>query len=175
MTVLSMEDRLSRARERLENALRGAGIEFSVEEGKNFVELIVNVDRIKDAALAAKNAGFETVVSVTATDYHKKNTIKVVYHITSMIDDEVKGAIVGIGVYLPRAEKPVMPSLTSVWLSAEFMEREVFEFFGVEFEGHPDLKPLLLIPPLAEKKPLRKDFVVREENIYEGVPFSNVG
>ncbi len=168
-------DKLSTARQRAEEALKSIGVSYSVEEGANFVEFIVDVARLKDAALALKNAGFGTVVSVTATDYPKKNTIKVVYHVTSMIDDEVKGAIIGVGVYLPRIDKPSMPSLTGVWLSAEFMEREVFEFFGVEFEGHPDLKPLLLIPPLAEKRPLRKDFVVREENIYEGVPFSNVG
>ncbi len=172
---MSMEEKLARARGRAEEALKSVGVKYSVEEGKNFVEFIVDVASIKDAALALKNAGFETVVSVTATDYPKKNTIKVVYHVTSMTDEEIKGAIVGVGVYLPRVDKPAMPSLTSVWTSAEFMEREVFEFFGVEFQGHPDLKPLLLIPPLAEKKPLRKDFVVREENIYEGVPFSNVG
>ncbi len=168
-------DKLGTARQRAEEALKSVGLSYTVEEGKNFVEFIVDVARLKDAALALKNAGFGTVVSVTATDYPKRNTIKVVYHVTSMIDDEVKGAIIGVGVYLPRIDKPSMPSLTGVWLSAEFMEREVFEFFGVEFEGHPDLKPLLLIPPLAEKRPLRKDFVVREENIYEGVPFSNVG
>jgi len=168
-------DKLGRARGRAEEALRSVGVDYSVEEGANFVEFIVDVDRLKEAALALKNAGFATVVSVTATDYPKRNSIKVVYHATSMVDVEIAGAIVGVGVYLPRSEKPRMPSLVSIWPSAEFMEREVYEFFGVEFEGHPDLKPLLLIPHLAEKKPLRKDFTVKEENIYEGVPFSNVG
>ena len=166
---------LEAAKSRAEEALRSRGISFTVEEGKNFIEFIVSLEQLVEAAKALREAGFTTVVSVTATDYIKRGKFKVVYHVTSMIDEEMKGAIVGVGVYLPRTEKPRMPSLTSIWTSAEFQEREVFEFFGIEFEGHPDLRPLLLIPPVAEKRPLRKDFVVREESIYEGVPFSSVG
>ena len=166
---------LEAAKSRAEEALRSRGISFTVEEGKNFIEFIVSLEQLVEAAKALREAGFTTVVSVTATDYIKRGKFKVVYHVTSMIDEEMKGAIVGVGVYLPRTEKPRMPSLTSIWTSAEFQEREVFEFFGIEFEGHPDLRPLLLIPPVAEKRPLRKDFVVREESIYEVVPFSSVG
>ncbi|MCE4611965.1 MAG: NADH-quinone oxidoreductase subunit C [Desulfurococcales archaeon] len=163
------EATLKAARARAESALREAGISFSVEEGKGFVDLVVDVDSIVKAAEALKNAGFTHVVSVTAVDYPKKKSIKVAYHVTSYLDPEIVGGIVGLAVYLPR-EAPEMPSLSGVWVSAEFMEREVYEFFGVTFKGHPDLRPLLLIPELAEKRPLRKDFVVREESIYEGVP-----
>ena len=70
----------------------------------------------------------------------------------------------GIGTEIPR-DNPKMPTLVYVWRSVEFQEREVFEFFGIEFEGHPDLRPLLLSPPVAEKRPLRKDFIVKEEPI----------
>ena len=166
----SYEEVLAKARGRAEEALRAAGVSFSVEEGKGFVDLVVGVDDVVRAAEVLKAAGFTNVVSVTAVDYPKAKKIKVAYHATSMLDEEIMGAIVGLAVYLPRADSPSMPSLTQVWPSAEFMEREVYEFFGVVFEGHPNLKPLLLIPQLAEKRPLRKDFIVREESIYEGVP-----
>jgi len=112
------------------------------------------------------------VVSVTAVDYPRLGRLKVVYHVSSYTVEDYMGVEVGLGAYVERGDRPVIPSLTPIWPSAEFQEREVFEFFGIEFEGHPDLKPLLLIPPLAEKRPLRKDYVVREESIYEGVPFS---
>ncbi len=163
------EEVLKAARSRAEEALRAVGVSFSIEEGKGFVDLVVDVDSVVRAAEALKAAGFDHVVSVTAVDYPKRKQIKVAYHVTSYLDPEIAGGIVGLAVYLPRAS-PEMPSLTSVWVSAEFMEREVYEFFGVHFRGHPDLRPLLLVPELAEKHPLRKDFVVREESIYEGVP-----
>ena len=51
-------------------------------------------------------------------------------------------------------------------MSAEFQEREMYEFFGVNFEGHPDLRPLLLTPDVAAQRPLRKDFKVVEEDDY---------
>lgn len=157
---------VSRARKALEEA----GVDYTLEEGKGFVELVVPVEGLVKAAEAMRQAGFDHVVSLTVVDYLKEKRFRVSYHVTSYLDEEIEGAIVGLAVDLPRGERPVLPSLTGVWLSAEFQEREAYEFFGLEFEGHPDLKPLLLTPPVAEKRPLRKDFVVREENIYEGVP-----
>jgi NADH-quinone oxidoreductase subunit C len=54
---------------------------------------------------------------------------------------------------------PVLDSVVSVYSGANWPEREAYEMFGVEFRGHPDLKPLLL-PPEFEGHPLRKDFVL---------------
>ncbi|BAN90365.1 NuoC-like protein [Aeropyrum camini SY1 = JCM 12091] len=164
------ESTLAKAVEMAEKALREIGVEFRRDEGKGFVDFIVSVDDLVKAAEALKAAGFDHVVSVTAVDYPKERKFRVVYHVSSYLDPHLKGAIVGLGVEIPRVEKPSMPSLSQVWVSAEFQEREVYEFFGIEFEGHTDLRPLLLTPPVAEKRPLRKDFVVREESIYEGVP-----
>jgi NADH-quinone oxidoreductase subunit C len=59
---------------------------------------------------------------------------------------------------VPRAQ-PVLASLTGVYAGAGWHERETFEMFGVVFDGHPDLKPLLL-PDGFEGHPLRKDFVL---------------
>ena len=144
----------------------------SVEEGVNFVDFIVDVEDLVEAASRLKGEGFDHVVSITVTDYPKEKKFRVVYHVSSYSKEPYTKLIVGIGVYLPRSESPQMPSLVDVWPSAEYQEREIFEFFGIEFKDHPDLRPLLLTPPIAEKRPLRKDFVVREESIYEGVPFS---
>jgi NADH-quinone oxidoreductase subunit C len=52
-----------------------------------------------------------------------------------------------------------LPSLTTVWRGADWHERETFEMFGISFEGHPDLRPLLL-PDGFEGNPLRKEFVL---------------
>ena len=63
-----------------------------------------------------------------------------------------------IRTLVPRDE-PVLPTATGVYRGANWHERETFEMFGVVFDGHPDLKPLLL-PDGFEGHPLRKDFVL---------------
>jgi NADH-quinone oxidoreductase subunit C len=136
---------------------------------KGYVEVVVNPGDVVTAATKLKELGFDHVKSVTAVDYPEESKIRVTYHVSSYLRDDLARVMVGLSVDLSR-ENPVMDSLVGVWRSSEFQEREVYEFFGVVFKGHPDLRPLLLIPELAEKRVLRKDFIVREESIYEGVP-----
>ncbi|MCX8165788.1 MAG: NADH-quinone oxidoreductase subunit C [Sulfolobales archaeon] len=140
-----------------------------VKVAKGFVEVVTGRETLREVAKTLKEMGFDHVKSVTAVDYPKEGKIRVTYHASSFLNEELSRFMVGLSVDLPR-DKPVVETLYPIWNSVEFMEREVYEFFGVIFEGHPDLRPLLLAPDLAEKKVMRKDFVVREESIYEGVP-----
>ncbi|MFP3208850.1 MAG: NADH-quinone oxidoreductase subunit C [Nitrososphaeria archaeon] len=153
--------------DRLKSAL-GEGI--SVEQLKGYLELQVDPGRLVDAARRLKEAGFDHVKSVTAVDYPAKKQIKVIYHVSSMLDEELARYVVGLATSVDR-DDPVVPSLVGVWLSAEFHEREVYEYFGVRFDGHPDLRPLLLTPDLAAQKILRKDFKVVEEDDYLKLTF----
>jgi len=153
--------------DRLKSAL-GEGI--SVEQLKGYLELQVDPRRLVDAARRLKEAGFDHVKSVTAVDYPAKKQIKVIYHVSSMLDEELARYVVGLATSVDR-DDPVVPSLVGVWLSAEFQEREVYEYFGVRFDGHPDLRPLLLTPDLAAQKILRKDFKVVEEDDYLKLTF----
>ncbi|MCI4460700.1 MAG: NADH-quinone oxidoreductase subunit C [Thaumarchaeota archaeon] len=148
--------------DRLKSAL-GEGI--SVEQLKGYLELQVDPERLVDVARRLKEAGFDHVKSVTAVDYPARKQIKVIYHVSSMLDEELARYVVGLATSVDR-DDPVVPSLVGVWLSAEFHEREVYEYFGVRFDGHPDLRPLLLTPDLAAQKILRKDFKVVEEDDY---------
>jgi NADH-quinone oxidoreductase subunit C len=63
-----------------------------------------------------------------------------------------------VRTHVPR-DGGVLPTLTGVWLGAAWHERETFEMFGIGFEGHPDLRPLLL-PDGFVGNPLRKEFVL---------------
>lgn len=71
-------------------------------------------------------------------------------------------------------EKPAsLPSLTPIWKSAEFQEREIFDLFGIRFEGHPDLRRLLMWDEF-EDYPMRKDFVPPDDYDYEPTPHGQV-
>ena len=135
----------------LKNTLRGLAKEVTLWKG--YVEVLVDVDSVAAVASKLKELGFDHVKSVTASDYPKESKIRVTYHVSSYLREDLAKVILGLSVDLPR-DNPVMESLTGVWRSSEFQEREVYEFFGVTFRGHPDLRPLLLIPELAEKKVL---------------------
>jgi NADH-quinone oxidoreductase subunit C len=65
--------------------------------------------------------------------------------------------VVKVGVDDPAA---VVPSVTSLWKGADWMEREVFDMFGISFEGHPDLRRILM-PEEFTAHPLRKDYPLR--------------
>jgi NADH-quinone oxidoreductase subunit C len=66
-----------------------------------------------------------------------------------------------------RADNTRLPSLTPIWRSAEFQEREIFDLYGVRFEGHPDLRRILMWDEF-EDYPMRKDY--REPDDYEWEP-----
>ncbi len=68
-----------------------------------------------------------------------------------------------------RSDDVTVPSLTPVWKSADFQEREVYDLFGVRFEGHPDLRRLLMWDEY-EDHPLRKDYVAPRDDEYEPTP-----
>ncbi len=135
----------------------------TVEPAKNYLDVVVPVQNLVEAAKRLKDIGFDHVISVGAIDYIAKKQFKVMYHLTSYLNESLSKYMVSLSTYISR-DNPHLPSLTSIWLSAEFQEREEFEMFGIIFDGHPDLRPLLLTPVVAALKPLRKDFIVKEES-----------
>jgi NADH-quinone oxidoreductase subunit C len=93
---------------------------------------------------------------ITAVDYWKKKEprFEVVYHLVSLT------ARRRLRVRIPVPEnEPVVDSLTPLWRGANFMEREVWDLFGIRFTGHPDLRRILLYEEF-QGHPLRKDYPV---------------
>ncbi|HVI96721.1 MAG TPA: NADH-quinone oxidoreductase subunit C [Anaeromyxobacter sp.] len=101
---------------------------------------------------------------LTAIDWPKRNVIEVVYHLLSYTH---RHSIV-LKVEADRAN-PVVPTVEGVWKTANWFEREVYDLFGVTFEGHPDLRRIML-PDDWIGHPLRKDY--QEAGGYHGL--SNV-
>ncbi len=121
-----------------------------------------SVDKLREAARIAVEHGFDHVASLTVVDLVKEGKLRLIYVAENY---EEPGVLLEIIVEVPRSE-PRVPSLVDIWPSLILQERENWEMFGVVFEGHPDLRHLLLPPDWPEGVyPLRKDFVVKEEPI----------
>jgi NADH-quinone oxidoreductase subunit B len=108
-----------------------------------------------DAALA-----FDLLVDVTAVDYLRfpgredGPRFEVVYHLYSVAHNH------RVRVKVPvEQDDPVVPTATGLWPIANWLEREVWDMFGIRFEGHPDLRRLLMYEEF-EGHPLRKDYPI---------------
>lgn len=91
--------------------------------------------------------------------------LEAVYHLYSM--EKKHGPVILRMRTGNRAEQNHLPSLTPIWRSAEFQEREIFDLYGVIFDGHPDLRRILMWDGFADF-PMRKDY--REPDDYEYEP-----
>jgi NADH-quinone oxidoreductase subunit C len=100
---------------------------------------------------------FNVLIDITAVDYPERNPrFDVVYQLLSLPFSRrirLKVAVDGT--------QPVLDSLTALWGSANWLEREVWDMFGIRFEGHPDLKRILMYEEF-EGHPLRKDYPVNK-------------
>ncbi len=104
---------------------------------------------------------FEMLFDLSAIDESKrrKNGYTVFYHLTSVVSNQ------DIRIETTVADDTVkVPSITDIWPSANWYEREVYDMFGLHFEGHPNLKRLLM-PEYWEGYPLRKDYPFRSTDM----------
>lgn len=72
-----------------------------------------------------------------------------------------------------RTDRATLPSLTPVWRSCEFQEREIYDLFGIHFEGHPDLRRILMWDEFKDH-PMRKDYVDPDDYEWEPTPHDTV-
>ena len=105
--------------------------------------------------------GLDYLANLTAVDY-LPDRMDVVYHLYSMAQ---KHGPVALRVTLPRSQ-PVVASVTPIWRGAEFQEREVYDLYGVTFEGHPDLRRILMWDGF-QGHPMRKDYVPEDQNVLD--------
>ena len=104
---------------------------------------------------------FAVLSDLTALDWPKEEKFQVVYHLFSYSDNHQ----IVLKVDLPR-DNPKIATVEGVWKVANWFEREVYDLFGVIFEGHSDLRRIML-PEDWVGYPLRKDYVEQEE--YDGI------
>jgi len=114
--------------------------------------------RIKELSLFARDTmGFDHISTVSGVDWIAKNELEVDYFVGSSVAGQ-EDFIVDVSERVPR-ENPVVPTLIDVWKGAEYHERETHEMFGINFQGHPDQRHILLPEDWNDMPPLRKDYV----------------
>jgi NADH-quinone oxidoreductase subunit C len=146
----------------LENQFPGKVGEFKGEVLEPYLSVdgaaIVEVCRfLRDSA----GLNFEVLSDLTALDWPKEEKIQVVYHLFSYSHNHQ----IVLKVDLPR-DNPKIATVEGLWKVANWFEREVYDLFGVIFEGHSDLRRIML-PEDWLGYPLRKDYVEEEE--YDGI------
>jgi len=129
------------------------------QEFRGETTLVLPADRILDALRRAQAAGFILLTDLTAIDRHPAEPrFEVVYQLTA------PEARARLRLKVRTNPDVAVPSATPVWPAANWLEREIFDLFGIRFDGHPDLKRILL-PDDWEGHPLRKDFPLVEEPV----------
>ena len=140
-----------------------AGLEpLALEAKQEFGELTVVIDtpHIVEALQRVQAQGFNRLSAVTAVDWFPREPrYEVVYHLHHLpLTPGERHERLRLKCRVSGAE-PVIDSATGVYPGANWYEREVFDLFGIEFRGHPDLTRILL-PDYWEGHPLRKDYPI---------------
>ena len=132
----------------------------AITDAKEFageITLTVARDRIREVAEAFKEEGFNYLVDLTGVDYSKyPGWTGVRYGVAYMLYSFRKNARIRLKVFTDSA----IPTVTTVWKTANWHERETFDMMGIRFDGHPNLERILMWEGF-NGHPLRKDFPVR--------------
>jgi len=146
-----------------DNLLQRLKEKFSegIVSGQSFLNqptYTVSVDCLYDVMVELKDSDdldFDYLIDLTALDYlGDEQRFCMVYHLYSYKHDRL------IRIKARISEEEVVPSVTSVWKTADWMEREVYDMFGIGFSGHENLKRILL-PDDWHGHPLRKDYDIK--------------
>jgi NADH:ubiquinone oxidoreductase subunit C len=128
--------------------------EAVLSDNKQFTEIIVPKEKLHEVAAALKSSPetqFDYLICQTGVDINEK--LGVVYHMQST----TLRHIVVLKVFAEGRETPVIDTVSDIWRSAEYFEREIYDLLGIQFANHPDLRRLFLEDDFVGF-PLRKDF-----------------
>ena len=193
---------LEQIKNRAELAVRGAKIEIVANPGPSGQSsLLIDNEHAVEVAKFLRDhpaLGFDFCSNATGVDWLErvvKKTTKVkqvvegvekeidqpseekvpgyleaVYHLYSI---KLKHGPLVIRMRAPNRNDARLPSLTPVWRSAELQEREIFDLYGIKFDGHPDLRRILMWDEFTDY-PMRKDYVQPDDFEWEPTPHDQV-
>ncbi len=144
--------------QKLEQAVPDGLIEFQAEQTKNPTALVKPeaVYEILKTLKTDPELDFDFLECISGFDLGADQSLGIIYHLYSY----KKGHAFAVKALLDRAQ-PEVPSVTDLYRTADWHEREAYDMFGIRFKGHPDLRRILLEDDW-EGYPLRKDYVPAE-------------
>jgi NADH-quinone oxidoreductase subunit C len=144
-----MEDKLQPIVGKLEKVFGGTASEYRGE-----VSLVIPAEKIVAACRQLHDLGFELLSALTAVDYwpQEEPRFHVIYQFTSV----ASSLVLTLRVPVPGIN-PSLPTVSHIYRNANWRERELWDMFGIKFQGHPDLRRILM-PADWEGHPLRKDY-----------------
>lgn len=128
--------------------------EAALSDNKQFTEIIVPKEKLHEVAKALKSSPetqFDYLFCQTGIDINEK--LGVVYHLQS----STLRHIIVLKVFADDRDNPIIDTVSDIWRTAEYFEREIFDLLGIQFANHPDLRRLFLEDDFLGF-PLRKDF-----------------
>ena len=196
-------ERLEQIKARIEAAVPGAKIDIIVNPGPSGQSsLLLDNEHAVEVAKFLRDhpaLSFDFCSNVTGVDWLDR-TLKKPVKVKKIVDGQEKEIVETMEEKIPgyleavyhlysmklkhgpliirmrtadRSEAARLPSLTPIWRSAEFQEREIFDLYGVHFDGHPDLRRILMWDEF-EDHPMRKDYVEPDDYEWEPTPHDEV-
>lgn len=132
---------------------------LDVSEFRDNRRIVVDRAVLFDVLQHLKQAGFDMLAELTAADYLYYPDAKDRFGLVYVLSNTASGERLIVKTFLNEPELTV-PSAYSLWKGADWMEREVFDMYGIVFDGHPDLRRILM-PEEFTAFPLRKDYPLR--------------
>ncbi len=137
----------------------GAG-SFTASDFRDNHRIVVPADQIFSALSILKSVGgFDLLSDLTAVDYLHYPDADDRYGVVYCLTNTTTGERVIVKTFV-NDPSPSVPSVYSLWPGADWMEREVYDMYGIDFPGHPDLRRILM-PDTFAGFPLRKDYPLR--------------
>ncbi len=151
---------LAAVQSRLEPMLRSITGKLVWSEFQGSVRLVVLAQHAFPILEQLKNAaGFDMLVDVTAVDLLEYEGATDRFRVVYLLLNTTSGERLEVNTHVNDPD-PELPSVYALWNAADWIEREVYDMYGIKFAGHPNFKRLLL-PPEFSSFPLRKDYPVR--------------
>jgi len=161
-------------KEKLESTFKD--IEIAVVDG-NRIALTAQKDTVPAILRFLKDAGFDHLALISAVDWIEDNELELCYILTCYMQDqdsEAQDLHIILKTRISR-ESPDFQTIIGIYSNTEPYERELHELFGIKFEGHPRLTPLLLEREY-EIPPFRKDFDTRKyvKDLFDNIPLVEI-
>jgi len=155
MAAMTNNDLITLLGDKFGNKIGGVNEPYGLLTIETTKDVIIEVlGFLKESA----GTGFNYLTDITAVHYPERNQIAVVYHLHNMVD-KIR---IRIKVYV-HEQTPNIPTATVLWNGANWMERETYDFFGIKFEGHPDLRRILNMDEL-NVHPMLKQYPLEDPN-----------